>query len=238
MVTNVRNYAPIILIAVILGASSVYLYYRWFSTSTQDKIIEGELIDLPDPRFESEVSLEEAILRRRSTREFSNKPVTIKEVSQLLWAAQGITSERGYRTAPSAGALYPLEVYVVVGYVDDLSLGVYWYRPSEHALVKVTGGDVVRGLTEAALMQQSVSEAAVNLVITAVYSGTTQKYGDRGVRYIHLEAGHAAQNICLQATALDLGAVTVGSFSDEGVKWTLKLPEEEQPLYIIPVGRK
>jgi SagB-type dehydrogenase family enzyme len=238
MVTNVRNYAPIILIAVILGASSVYLYYRWFSTSTQDKIIEGELIDLPDPRFESEVSLEEAILRRRSTREFSNKPVTIEEVSQLLWAAQGITSERGYRTAPSAGALYPLEVYVVVGYVDDLSLGVYWYRPSEHALVKVTGGDVVRGLTEAALMQQSVSEAAVNLVITAVYSGTTQKYGDRGVRYIHLEAGHAAQNICLQATALDLGAVTVGSFSDEGVKWTLKLPEEEQPLYIIPVGRK
>lgn len=238
MVTNVRNYAQIILIAIILGASSVYLYYRWFSTSTQDKIIEGEFLDLPDPRFESEVSLEEAILRRRSTREFSNKPVTIEEVSQLLWAAQGITSERGYRTAPSAGALYPLEVYVVVGYVDNLSLGVYWYRPSEHALVKVTGGDVVRGLTEAALMQQSVREAAVNLVITAVYSGTTQKYGDRGVRYIHLEAGHAAQNICLQATALDLGAVTVGSFSDEGVRWTLKLPEEEQPLYIIPVGRK
>lgn len=233
-----RNYAQIILIAIILGASSVYLYYRWFSTSTQDKIIEGEFLDLPDPRFESEVSLEEAILRRRSTREFSNKPVTIEEVSQLLWAAQGITSERGYRTAPSAGALYPLEVYVVVGYVDNLSLGVYWYRPSEHALVKVTGGDVVRGLTEAALMQQSVREAAVNLVITAVYSGTTQKYGDRGVRYIHLEAGHAAQNICLQATALDLGAVTVGSFSDEGVRWTLKLPEEEQPLYIIPVGRK
>lgn len=233
-----RNYAPIILIAIILGASSVYLYYRWFSTSTQDKIIEGELIDLPDPRFESEVSLEEAILRRRSTREFSNKPVTIEEVSQLLWAAQGITSERGYRAAPSAGALYPLEVYVVVGYVDDLSLGVYWYRPSEHALVKVTGGDVVRGLTEAALMQQSVREAAVNLVITAVYSGTTQKYGDRGVRYVHLEAGHTAQNICLQATALDLGAVTVGSFSDDGVRWTLKLPEEEQPLYIIPVGRK
>jgi SagB-type dehydrogenase family enzyme len=101
----------------------------------------------------------------------------------------------------------------------------------------VTGGDVVKGLTEAALMQQSVREAAVNLVITAVYSGTTQKYGDRGVRYVNLEAGHAAQNICLQATALDLGAVTVGSFSDDGVRWTIKLPEE-QPLYIISVGRK
>lgn len=178
MVSDVRSRVILILIAIILGTSSLYLYDRL--SLTRERIIDGELIEPPDPRFESMVSLEEAILRRRLTREFSNRPVTIKEVTQLLWAVQGITSEKDYRTAPSAGALYPLEIYVVVGYVDTPSLGVYWYRSSEHALVKVIGGDVIRDLTEAAFGQESVNEAAVNPVITAVYSRTTRNMG-RGV---------------------------------------------------------
>jgi len=155
-----------------------------------------------------------------------------------LWAAQGITDPRGLRTAPSAGALYPLEVYVVAGDVVDLSAGVYKYDPHNHELLKVLADDIRAELARAALNQAWVKEAAINIVFTAVYERTTVKYGERGVRYVHIEAGHAAQNLCLQATAMDLGIVTVGAFHDEQVKEVLNLPDDEQPLYIIPVGKK
>jgi SagB-type dehydrogenase family enzyme len=195
-------------------------------------------ITLPEPRFESQVSLEETLLRRRSVREYADLPLSLEEVSQLLWAAQGITSDWGGRTAPSAGALYPLEVYLVVGNVDNLGAGVYKYQPQEHTLVRVGDSDVRPELASAALGQSFVAEAAVDIVISAVYERTTRKYGDRGVRYVHMEAGHAAQNIYLEAVALDLGTVTVGAFSDEWVMDILGMPESEVPLYIMPVGRK
>jgi SagB-type dehydrogenase family enzyme len=162
----------------------------------------------------------------------------LSEVSQLLWAAQGITDPQGFRTAPSAGALYPLEIYLVVGEAKNLAKGVYKYISSEHKLVKNFEGDKRNDLYKSAIEQNWVKEGFIIFVFTAVYERTTQKYGDRGIRYVHMEVGHAAQNLCLQATALDLGVVTVGAFIDEQVKEILSLPLDEHPLYIIPVGRK
>ena len=195
-------------------------------------------LKLPEPRLKSAVSLEEALFKRRSIREYSDLPFTLEEVSQLLWAAQGVTSEWGGRTAPSAGALYPLELYLVVGNVDNLPPGVYKYRPKRHELVQVKAKDVRDELCSAALGQAWIKEGAIDIVIAAVYERTTRKYGDRGVRYVHMEAGHAAQNIYLQAAALDLGMVTVGAFHDDRVKEITGMLEDEIPLYVIPVGRK
>jgi len=195
------------------------------------------MVTLPNPNYDSDVSIEEALLKRRSIRGYTGESLTLEELSQLLWATQGITDPRGFRTAPSAGALYPLEVYVVVGDVNDISVGVYRYKPHEHSLRSVRDGDRRGELASAALGQSWVESAAVDIVIAAVYERTTGRYGERGVRYVHIEVGHAAQNLCLQATALGLGAVTVGAFHDDEVSKTLGLPENEKPLYIIPVGR-
>jgi SagB-type dehydrogenase family enzyme len=203
------------------------------ATSTMAEEIR---ITLPEPAYYSDTSLEETLLGRRSIRDYSEKPITLQQLSQLLWAAQGITDPTGKRTAPSAGALYPLEVYVVVGNVEDLAPGVYRYEPEAHTLSKIKDGDQRQSLTEVALSQESVRQGAIDFVITAIYERTTGKYGERGIRYVHIEAGHAAQNICLQAVALKMGAVTIGAFEDEGVINVLGLPANEAPLYIIPAG--
>jgi SagB-type dehydrogenase family enzyme len=197
-----------------------------------------ETVALPEVRLTGNVSLEETLLNRRSIRQYTGEALTLEEVSQLLWSAQGITAEWGGRTAPSAGALYPLEIYLAAGNVESLAPGVYKYRPDELELVIVSDEDVREELAEAALSQAPVRDGAIDIIISAVYERTMRKYGDRGVRYVHMEAGHAAQNIYLQATALDLGTVTIGAFADELVKDVLSMPEVEAPLYIIPVGRR
>ena len=199
---------------------------------------EAIRIGLPEPRIDGGISLEESLFKRRSVRDYSGEPLALEEVSQLLWAAQGTTANWGGRTAPSAGALYPLEVYVIVGDVRNLAAGVYRYDPNGHELAMAAAGDIRAELASAALGQTSVKDGAIDLVFTAVYQRTTRKYGDRGVRYVHMEAGHAAQNICLQATAMGLGAVTIGAFHDEEVGRLLNLPRDEEPLYIIPVGKR
>jgi SagB-type dehydrogenase family enzyme len=196
------------------------------------------IIKLPEPRLESGVSLEETLLNRRSIREYADSPLVLEEVSQLLWAAQGLTAEWGGRTAPSAGGIYPLEVYLVAGSVENLAPGIYKYKPEEHELAKLKDGDLREELARAALDQTWVKEGAINLVIAAVYDRTTKKYGDRGMRYVDMEAGHAAQNLYLQATALNLGMVTIGAFYDEQVKNILGMLDNESPLYVIPVGKK
>lgn len=193
-------------------------------------------IKLPEPQLDGRLSLEQSLARRRSVRHFSRKPLALRHVSQILWAAQGITSPAGYRTAPSAGALYPLEVYLAAGMVEGLAAGVYHYRPGGHELVLLHKGDVRPGLTGDALGQSAVNYGALCLVIAAVYGRTTGKYGSRGMQYVHLDAGHAAQNICLQATALGLGTVPIGAFYDERVCKTLHLPGGVVPLYLLPVG--
>ena len=224
----------LLLVVVLLSGCSP----ATITPSTETVPSKPAAIRLPEPKLKSEISVEEAFLKRRSVREYDNVPLTLVEVAQLLWAAQGITSEWGGRTAPSAGALYPLEIYVSVGNVEGLGIGVYKYKPEGHELVKVGDKDVRLELSKAALGQAWVREAAIDIVIAAVYERTTKKYGDRGVRYVHLEAGHAAQNICLQATALNLGIVTVGAFDDDQLKDILSMLDNESPLYLIPVGRK
>ncbi len=197
----------------------------------------GAKVKLPSPVYDSSTSVEQALLRRRSVREYKDEPIGIVEVSQLLWAAQGITEPaRGFRTAPSAGALYPLEVYVVVGNVKELEPGVYRYQPHQHELERVRKGDVRAELSTAVLKQGSVLRAAIIVVFCAVYERTTTKFGDAGIRYVHMEVGHAAQNLYLQAVSLKLGAGIVGEFPDEEVKKALNAQEDEQPLYIMPVG--
>lgn len=200
--------------------------------------VQETSIRLPEPRHDSDVSIEQSLLQRRSTRSYTGDSITLQEVSQLLWAAQGITDTRGFRTAPSAGALYPLEVYVVSGDVNNLSAGIYKYEPREHELSLIMDGNKRSELADAALSQSWVEGAALAIVFAAVYERTTVKYGERGIKYVHIEVGHAAQNLCLQATAMDLGVVTVGAFNDERVSELLNLPDNEKPLYIIPIGRK
>lgn len=195
-------------------------------------------MQLPDPVLSSDVSLEQALSSRRSTRDYARESISLAQTSQLLWAAQGVTNERGFRTAPSAGALYPLELYVVAGAVDGLTAGAYRYLPEDHSLVHVTAGDLRRRVAEAALDQSFVAKGAAVFVLTAVYERTTQKYGERGIRYVHMEAGHAAQNLLLEATALGLGAVPVGAFHHNELANVVGLPEDEHPLYVIPVGRR
>jgi len=200
-------------------------------------MVGNSSIALPEPVYESDTSIEEALLARRSIRNYREGALTLQELGQLLWAAQGITDPSGKRTAPSAGALYPLEVYIVVGNVEGLDAGVYKYRPETHDLVKTLDGDRRKDLTRVALNQEYITQGAVDIIITAVYERVTRKYGDRGVMYTHMEAGHAAQNICLQVVPLNLGTVTIGAFENDGVRRVLELPIDEEPLYIMPVGR-
>ena len=196
-----------------------------------------DIIRLPEPNCDGEISIENAILNRRSIRDYLNEPLTLADVSQLLWAAQGITESGGYRAAPSGGALYPLEVYLVAGNVMNLLKGIYRYRPLGHEVIKVADGDMRNKLASAALEQGCVRMGAVSIVISAVYERMTRKYGQRGVQYVHMEVGHVAQNIYLQAISLNLGTVVVGAFYDDEVKTVLKMPEEEYPLCIMPIGR-
>jgi len=194
-------------------------------------LTEAKISSLPQPSLKGDVSVEEALARRRSIRSFSEEKLTTEEISQLLWAAQGITQRgTGFSTAPSAGALYPLEVYLVT---ED---GLFHYMSQGHRLERLEDSDLRNELAGAALGQRAVREAAVDFVVTAVYSRTTRKYGPRGERYVHIEVGHLGQNIHLQAVALGLGSLSVGAFSDEQVRRVLSLPKEEVPLYIIPVG--
>ena len=173
----------------------------------------------------------ETIAKRRSNREFASKPLTIEQIGQLSWSAQGITERReGLRAAPSAGALYPLELYVV------MPAGIYHYDPRRHELKPLIAGDKRVELQTSALGQEAVGSAPAVFVVTAVYERTGFKYGDRADRYVHMEAGHACQNLLLQATALNLSAVPVGAFSDADVAGVLKLEKHEQPLYLVPMG--
>jgi len=191
------------------------------------------------PKTSGAISVEEALARRRSVREYADAPLTIDQVMQLLWAAQGVTNtEYGFRTAPSAGGLYPLEIYLVAkpSGVLGLEAGIYRYEPRNHTLIKMIGGDFSGQLMAAALDQEWVGAAPVNFVITAIFERTTGKYGERGVRYVWQETGHAAQNIYLQAVALGLGNVVIGGFHDAEVQRILGLSDFEKPAYVIPAG--
>lgn len=198
-------------------------------------------VPLPAPRRYGDVSVERAIAERRSVREFAAEPLSLESVAQLLWAAQGVTATaEGLRAAPSAGALYPLEVYLVAGDVTGLAAGIYRYEPGPdghgHRLVAHAEGDARRAVGRAALGQDWVAQAPAILAVAGRVERTARKYGGRAPRYVHIEVGHAAQNVYLQAQALGLGTCMVGAFRDEALSRALALPEGVEPFALLPVG--
>jgi SagB-type dehydrogenase family enzyme len=196
---------------------------------------------LPQPDVTGQVTLEKAIKSRRTIRSFASRPISLDNLSQLLWAAQGLIETGGFRrSVPSGGALYPIDVYALVGEggVQGIESGVYHYKPRTHEITVVKEGDLRRELAKAALGQMWMAAAPVNLIVTAEYKRSSSKYGERGVRYSMIEAGHVGQNIFLQAEALGLGAGMVGAFHDQEVTWVAKLHQDHEPLLIMPVGYK
>jgi len=198
-----------------------------------NRLAAGSEIALPAPRLTGPLSVEAALARRRSVRDFASRGLTLSQLGQLAWAAQGITEpRRGLRTAPSAGALYPLQLYLVT------REAVYRYLPQGHRLLVVAPADRKAALAEAALGQACVRGAPLVVVMAADLGRTQGKYGARGERYVHIEAGHVGQNLHLQAVALGLGSVSVGAFDDGAVARVLGLPAGQRPVYLIAVGAK
>ena len=194
------------------------------------KSAPSETIKLPSPRLRGKRSLEEAITARRSVRSFTDVPLTEGDLSQLLWATQGITHPSGRRTAPSAGAVYPLEVYVVQ------SSGLWHYEPGGHRLAQTHNADLRSSLHGVALGQDALVQAPAVFIITAVTARMRAVYGGRAERYVLMEAGHAAENLLLQAVAINLGGVLIGAFNDDWLNKILRLPRGEETLYLVPVG--
>jgi len=218
----------ILAIGLILGGA--LLPCPMFATSIKK-------IKLPPSSFKGELSVEEAIKKRRSQRSFLDRSLSLSQVSQILWAAQGITEEGGFkRAAPSAGALYPLEIYLVVKNVEELEKGVYHYHPQDHVISFVLKGNYQDTLARACLSQSFVAASPLCIVIAAEHERTSIKYGERGIRYVLMEVGHVGQNICLQAVALGLATCPVGAFMDEEVSRVLELPRRHRPLYVLAVG--
>ncbi|MCK5169132.1 MAG: SagB/ThcOx family dehydrogenase [Bacteroidales bacterium] len=221
---------------------AIFINYVAFATINYN---QNDMTKLPAPKLKSSVSVEEALLNRRSVREFKSNALSLEQVSQILWAAYGVTKEvsfpssmrGGYKTAPSAGATYPLEIYIVVGNVKGLGKGIYKYLPEGHFLLKTYDQDVRKELAEAALDQEFIEQAPISLVYSAVYSRTTKKYKDRGrERYVCMDLGHSAQNVCLQVVSMSLETCPVGAFEDKMVHNVIMMPDEEEPLYIMPIG--
>jgi len=232
--------AAVAMVATAGGLAGLWFYLR---PKPELPLVEkgpsGGITRLPTFKAKGLMSVEEALASRRSVREYSSQPLTLEHLSQLMWAAQGITLPRwGFRTAPSAGATYPLEIYIVAGEggVSGLAAGVYLYDLKSNSLISRIEGDRRSQLSIAALDQEWVAYARINIVIAAVFDRTTERYGERGVRYVYMEAGHVSQNIYLQATVLGLATVTIGAFYDEQVQRVLGMPEAHKPLYIQPVA--
>jgi len=212
-----------------------------------DKHLFMKIIELPDPKLSSDYSVEEAIHNRRSVRSYQEMPVSLQELSQMLWAAYGINKKipngpaflrGGLRTAPSAGALYPLDIYVVAGEVKDLEAGIYLYDSENHKLNMTKKGDFREDLSNAALGQMMLAKAPFSLVYSAIFERTTKKYGKRGrERYVMMDLGHSAENIYLQAASLGLGTCAIGAFTDIKIKQLINMTKEEEPLYLMPVGK-
>jgi SagB-type dehydrogenase family enzyme len=193
------------------------------------------MIKLPRADFRGKI-IEDCIRERMSKRYYRAEPLKIEEVAQILWAAQGMINKEK-RSAPSAGATYPLKLYAMCGNVDGLEKGLYLYLSQEHALEEKINEDLRKSLCKCALNQEWIEKAALVLIFVAVYKRTTMYYGERGTMYVHIETGHSAQNVYLECVSMGLGTVAVGAFHPGEVKKLLLLSKEEEPLYIMPIGR-
>jgi SagB-type dehydrogenase family enzyme len=229
----------IIILIVLLGVTFIYLIWPETEETKPREIIS--IVSLPKAEMNTSVSVEVAIQNRRSIRHYTGDPLALQDVSQLMWAAQGITDpQTKFRTVPSGGHTYPLEVYILAGKggVTGLNEGVYHYNPFNNTLEQILATDVRSELSQAANGQQWVKEAPVNIIITGNYQKMINKYKDEelSTRFVDMEAGHAGQNIYLEVEARNLATVALGSFNDDLVHQVLNLPENEKTLYIYPVG--
>lgn len=229
---------------IVLGLLFFSLFKGITPQSSKDKVTPNEeiimndnILQLPQAEKQGGMSLNDALALRRSGRSYIQEPMHIKQVSQLLWSAQGINNEDNFRTAPSAGATFPLEIFVMTNNISGLDKGIYHYQPEDHALELVHQGDYSSELMKAALGQSMIKDAALVVIFGAVPERTTARYGKRGERYVHNEIGHASQNLHLQASALGLSTVVVGAFKDDEVENVLQLNNEIRVLYLMPVGR-
>lgn len=207
----------------------------------------GPLVVLPAPRFDGAVSVEEALQNRRSIRSYTDEPLTLADVSQLLWAAYGITRtlekmpafvRGGFRAAPSAGARFPLELYIAAFNVTDLPAGIYWYNSEAHELIRIAEGDRRSEVSEASFDQSHFETASAAIIYSAVFERTTVKYGQRGrERYVCMDLGHSAENVYLQAYTLRIGTCAIGAFTDLWIKKACRMTRDEEPIYIMPLGK-
>lgn len=223
----INSLVTLLFLSVIIGTLVFYLRASY----RKDKEIT-----LPEPNIDGGISVEKAIKSRRSVRSYKQDALSIAQVSQLLWAAQGVTSFDGLRSAPSAGALYPIEIYLVAGKVIEIAAGVYKYSNKNHALTKIVDGDKRVGLCDAALSQEWIKDAPAAIVVCGVYERTSKKYGQAAPKYVHMEVGCVAQNVYLQATSLGLGTTFVGAIDEEKVATILNSDKSEHALCILPVG--
>ncbi len=225
---------------------SIFLFGLFISACLLAQNLEIQSILLPNPNVSGDVSIEEVLNARRSVRQYADSSMSINEISQLLWAAYGVTKSYesptslrgGLKTSPSAGALYPLELYLVAWNIDQLENGIYKYFSEDHSLKLVMSGDKRDELSTAAWDQSWLRDAAGAIVYSAVFSRTTDKYGERGKdRYVCMDVGHSAQNVYLQGVALRIGTCAIGAFNDNKLKELINMPEDETPLYIMPIGK-
>jgi SagB-type dehydrogenase family enzyme len=234
-----RLLTPFLVIPIVTVVIPLTITYAMGERNSMKK---NEIVQLPSPALKGGLSVEETISRRRTQRRFSSEALPLHEWGQILWAAQGITSTPGSkkRAAPSAGALYPLDIYLILGKnaLPPLGTGVYHYLPDSHALQRLSDEDLMRQIAEASLSQYWMSESPGMILITAEYPGITGKYGLRGIRYAHIEVGHVAQNCFLQAESLGLNAGIVGAFEDDTLSAILPIPKGHEPILILPIGRK
>ncbi len=237
-----REYYAVLLLTAILISALVLLQIT-VQMPKEEIIIEATCSDypqqsriaLPEPAFKGK-ALEDAINERRSVRNYSSEELSLHELSMLLWAGNGITSEEGLRSAPSAGGLYPIDLYVVPNRVENASCGLYRYVPKGHELVLVKEGIYTEQLYEVSLGQAHVRDAAVLIALVATPERTAGKYGEIGEDYVLMEAGHIAQNTLLEAVSLGLGAVPVGGFDREAADGILGLDEKQDAVYLVAVG--
>jgi len=233
----------IFFIGLILSFITCNTVYAATQTSADTAINVGDTIKLPEPALSGNMSVEEALYKRRSVREYNSGQIDLKTTSQLLWSVYGVTmvnekNGRLFKTAPSAGATYPLEIYLLAGDVESLRPGLYSYIPATHSIVFLIEGDMRKDLTNACLGQDMIDQAPLSIVFTAFYERLTNRYGKRGKdRYVCMDLGHAAQNLYLQATSLSLGTCAIGAFVDDGLINLFKLQKKETPLYVMPVGK-
>jgi SagB-type dehydrogenase family enzyme len=239
---DVKWKIPVIIAVIILLLATLIIILVLLHNNRNkgwDELVETKEYKLSEPVKKGDMSLEEAISNRRSIRTYSEGKIGERDLSQLLWAAQGITDEaEGLRTAPSAGALYPLEIYVAIAAVEGLEAGLYKYDPSGHSLLLKKNGDIRDDIYNAALRQDSIKDAAAVIIYCTEFKRTFSRYKDRAAQYVYIETGHSAQNVYLQAEALNLGTVAIGAFDDEGIKEVLDLPKGEEPVYLMPIGKK